>query len=412
MAPYFKETNKSVPTVFEGNEQTCEGVSFTYKFIREPIKFTGKGASLHFDVNGKYALRLNYCPLCAGLFSSPPVCLTPRIYASCGVGEPMRKMFVGYTTKISVTKDFKLSSKTKLRKVKAKSPCEISVFNYNATEKLEEEVTGALKAVEKDIDREISKVDLKPEMAETWKLLCEPTDLKGYGFLFLNPSKIAMSDIRFEGDTAYFDALLTATPTIYSSVQEIEYTALPPLSTYKKQDGFEITMDISVTYDSLSSILTQNLKDTKIEIKGREIIFGDIEIHGAANHQINIKIDFNGKKKGTLYLTGTPTFSATKQHISFPDLNFDIKTKSALLKSAKWLFDKKITEVIRESAAMDLKPYLNSLKQTLDESLNMEIDKGVYMNGKVNDVFINFIHPLENELFIRVQSKGQLGLRM
>ena len=47
-------------------------------------------------------------------FSSEPYCLTSRIYASCGVGEPMRKIHVGYETEIGVAKNYKLKSKTKL----------------------------------------------------------------------------------------------------------------------------------------------------------------------------------------------------------------------------------------------------------------------------------------------------------
>ena len=412
LAPYFKETEKSVPKKFVGGEQLCEGVSYDYKFYRKPIKFEGNGTKLLFDVEGKYSLKLNYCLKCSDLLGQGPSCLVPRIYASCGVGEPMRKMHVSYETKIGVSDYYKLKSHTKFRSVKALTPCQITVFHYDATETLEEEVTTALKAVEKDIDKEITSVDLRPEMLATWKLLQEPTDLEGYGFLYLRPSNVSMSQIKFKGDTAYFNAILEARPTIYTSEISLPKKALPKLSKYKNRKGFDITMDIFATYDSLSSILTQNIKGTKVELSGREIIFGDIEVYGAYNSAVHLKVNFDGNKKGTLYLTGTPVFDSEHQHISFPDLNFDVKTKSALLKSAKWLFNKKITDAIRESASMDLKPYLDTLKTTLNESLNVELDEGVFMSGSIKDIEINLIHPKSNQLHIRVHSLGKLEMTM
>lgn len=164
LAPYFKETEKSVPKTFKGAEQTCEGISYSYKFIREPIHFKGTGERLFFDVDGKYALNLNYCLKCTDLLSDKPNCVVPRIYASCGVDEAMRKIHVAFETEISLSQHYKLVSHTKLKEAKALSPCEITVFNYDATEMLEEEVSKALTAVEKDIDAEISSVNLKPEI--------------------------------------------------------------------------------------------------------------------------------------------------------------------------------------------------------------------------------------------------------
>lgn len=412
LKPYFKETNDETPTVFRGSEQTCEGVSYKYKFVRDDIKFEGKGSSLDFSIDGKYSLWLNYCPECTELFSSNGNCIIPRIYTSCGVDEPMRKIFVSYSSEIGVTNDYKLVSKTKLNKVKALSPCHITVFEYNATNKVETEIRSSLKAVTKEIDAGISSVDLRPEMEETWQLMSQPTDLEGYGFLYLNPKQVSVSQIEYKGDTAYFNAILEAHPKIYLEKQEQEIPPIPELKQYKPSEGFDITMDISASYDSLSSIITQNVKGTKIDVKGKEIEFKDVQVYGAMNNQLSLKIDFDGKKRGSLYLVGTPTFVADSQYISFPDMEFDLKTKSALLKSAKWLFDKKITDYIREASSMDLNPYLDTLRTTLNENLSMELTDGIFMKGEVDKVLINAIHPREQTLFIRISSYGKLEVSL
>lgn len=412
LRPYFNETNKAVPRSFSGGDDPCAGVRYSYYFKRDPIKFKGTGKYLQFDVKGSYWMRGSYCVECLHIFSSEGNCAAPVVSFSCGIGEPMRKMYVSYKTKIGVTSNYRLESKTSLLKLEALSPCKVTAFNFDATSTIEEEVSKALRRVEKDIDKEISSINLRPEMARTWKALEEPIDLEGYGFLFLHPKDVGMSEIRYLGDTAYLDAYLHAYPEVRLDTIGFRPTSLPNLTKFDVTEGFDVKMDITAKYDSLSNILTREISGLTTEIKGKEVIFGAVEVHGAADRQLHIKLAFSGKKSGVLYLTGTPKFDAEKQIISFPDLEFDIKTRSALLKSAQWLFDKKITTLIRESATIELTDYLKEFKKTIDASLNGEIDSGVYMNGQVQNIHINHIIPREDALFMRVSSKGSLGIKM
>jgi hypothetical protein len=223
---------------------------------------------------------------------------------------------------------------------------------------------------------------------------------------------VGMSNIQYLGDTAYLDAYLHAFPEVRSDTIGFKPTPLPNLSDIEIADGFDVKMDITAQYDSLSNILTRDIRGMETEVKGNKVIFEAVEVHGAANQQLHIKVDFSGKKRGTIFLTGTPSFDAEKQHISFPDLEFHIKTKSALLKSAKWLFDKKVTNMIRDAANLDLEEYLKTFKATIEESLNGEIDKEVWMNGSIDDIKIDYIYPREDALFMRVSSTGHLGIKM
>lgn len=412
LAPYFKETNAAIPKTFEGGDHPCTGVSYDYFFKRKPIKFNGTGTFLEYSVKGSYWMKMSYCPECIKLFSARPECITSRINFSCGVNEPMRTMKVAFKSKIGVSPEYRLQSRTFLKSVKATSPCKVTLFRFDATGTLEKEVKKALKSVEKDIDEAIEEIDLRPDMELTWKAIEEPIDLEGYGYMFLNPSKVGMSNIRYMGDTAYLDAYLQAYPEVRLDTIGFRPTPLPGLSEISVDDGFDVKMDITAKYDSLSTILTRDIKGLETDVKGNKVVFGEVDVHGAADHKLHIKVDFSGKKSGTLYLTGTPSFNAEKQLISFPDLEFDIKTKSTLLKSAKWLFDKKITNMVRDAATMELSTYLDEFKTTVDESLNGEVDKGVYMHGAVEKILIDFIYPREDALFIRVSSTGNLGIRM
>jgi len=412
LRPYLAATDSAVPSIFKGKEATCEGVSYSYTFVRDPISFKGIDKHLNFAINGRYALNLNYCPQCTEIFNETGNCVIPRIYTSCGVDEPMRELLIEYTTEIDIKKNYQLQSNTKLKELRALSPCKITVFNYNATDKILKEVKSSLIDLEQDIDKDISSINLRPDIEKVWNSLSEVNQLEGYGFLHMNPADISISRVRYSNDTAFVKAQLTAKPKIYLDSANCIKKELPQLLDYKEVDGFNVATDISASYDSLGAVLTNQLQNTELDFKGRKIILDGISINGALNHKLSLKVAFSGKKKGILYLDGTPVFDSTTQRISFPDLEFDIKTKSAILRSAKWLFNDKLTKKIRNLSDIDLSTYLDTLKNTLNNNLQGEITEGVDLNGSINDVYITVVQPLESHLFIRVLSKGKLSIAM
>jgi hypothetical protein len=187
---------------------------------------------------------------------------------------------------------------------------------------------------------------------------------------------------------------------------------LPNLSEYKKGNGFDIELDAIASYDSLSSIMTKAVQGQNVTIKKNVIIFKKLEVHGANGKQLQLKVEFEGSKKGTLYLVGTPTFDKEKQVVSFPDITFDLESKNLLLKSAKWLFSDKITEMMREQSTFDIKPYMEDMKKTLQGELNKELTKGVFLQGTAKTLDVVEIHPAANALLLRINTKGELKLNM
>lgn len=412
LRPYFDQTNKNTPKKFEGKQQNCDGVSFSYQFLRNPIDFFGKGEHLSFKVNGRYALNLNYCPQCTNVFTAEGACVVPRIYASCGVGEPMRDVSILFNTSLGLSNDYRLESNTKTKEVKALSPCKITVFQYNATEKIEEEIRKSLRSVERDIDKQIGDVDLRPEIEKIWKTLQSPIDLSGYGNLYLMPEKLSLGKINFKGDSAFVDVAVSSKPIVYIGNPFSAKKPLPPLSNYDAGSGFSISLDVDAQYDSLSSVITNSIRGKQIDLNGKLVIFDELQIQNAQGSKLNLALKFSGSKKGILYLTATPQFDSKLQLLSFPDLDYDIKTKSLLLKSAKWLFDKRIMDALKEKALIDMKAYLDELKILINDEINQEITPGVFMSGKVHKLDAELLHPGNAFLFIRFSSQGNLSIRM
>jgi hypothetical protein len=324
----------------------------------------------------------------------------------------MRRANVAYTTKIQVASNLQLKSDTKLSRFETIDPCEITVFNYDATDKLKKEVSAELKKLEEEIDKTISEVDIRSEIKEVWKTLASPQQIGNYGYLSLQPKEISVGDINFVQKKAYLNVNMLFQPQITSQKPTTKVSELPKLSDYKAANGFNISLDIQANYDSLSSILNKELKGKQVMIKKNLVIFDSMEVQGALNNKLNLKVAFSGKRKGTLFLVGTPVFDSVQQIITFPDLTFDLNTKNALLKSAKWLFNSNITDKLQEFAVFDLKPHLIEVKKSIEKELNREISIGIHLKGSIKDVSVGKIYPTNSQLLIRVHADGKMSVKM
>lgn len=411
LAPYLKEVEASVPKEFNGSEQLCEGVSYSYKVSRKPIVFSGSGNLIRYNVKAAYALNLNYCPGCTYLFNGDGNCIVPRVYASCGVGEAMRNMEISYSGQIGIAKNWRFSSRTTLQKVLPLDPCRVTFVNYDATDHLVEEVSTELKRLEKDIDSTIESIDLKPFVEPVWGALSAPISLSNYGYLHLFPKRLALDELRFRDQHATLNLHLELQPKIRFDALANKANKLPALSDYQHREGMELYIDIESSYDSLSNLLNKSLKGTTMDISGRTVVFEDVRIHSSQHQRIHIAVTISGNKRGTLYFTGTPVFHALTQEISIPDLTFDVKTRNALLKSAKWLFNDRIEAKLRDATHFDLKPEIDKLRKTVETELNTALQPGVHLSGTIEKLEIEDIYPFSHQLYLRIRMVGKLALR-
>lgn len=408
----LRQVESSLPKTFEGKEEQCEGISFAYKFIREPIDFTFKADELYYEVNGKFELKLNYCPKCHGLWDGGS-CTIPRAYASCGVGESMRRVKVGYSTSIDISSNYKFQAKTELKKFDILDPCQITIFKYDATTEVKKQVKKQLEKLEEEIDKQIEGVDLKSMLSDVWKELQKPITLDYYGFMYLFPKSMAFSQPNFSKDSkVYIDLNLGVSPIVSTNTREIKETSLPKLEEYKKKKGFDLSIDIKASYDSLSSILNKQMKGKVLDLKGKKIIVTQLGIDGTQDNKMLFKMSFEGAKKGTLYLTGIPQIDTIKQVLFMDQLDFDLETKSVLLKSTKWLFNDRILQEIKKNAVFEMTPLLENSRKMISQQLSTNLNEDITMKGNIDVIKIQTVYLSERSIVVRTQLSGDLKLKM
>jgi hypothetical protein len=152
-------------------------------------------------------------------------------------------------------------------------------------------------------------------------------------------------------------------------------------------------------------------RNKRIELDmGKYIVIEEGQVYGVGNEMLILKIRFSGSANGEFYLTGKPVFEQQKKVLKLEGLAFDIRSKNMMLRSAEWLFSKRILKEIEPYTKFELGAYESMLLTNVNSQLNKEIRKGVVMHGEVRNVTIERIYPFTEKLVIRFSSKGDLDI--
>jgi hypothetical protein len=277
---------------------------------------------------------------------------------------------------------------------------------------LKDELDLAKKAIEDSF----GVVDLKPQVQQIWNKLNVSYSLYGLGWLKINPQKIRLTSLVARNDSLNIFLGMTAKPVISFEKTTDLMTLAPNLDNSISKQGFNIFLDAILNYDSLSNIINAQLRGKEFDLsKGKSkkvLVVEDCRIYGTGNEKLIIKMAFSGSNSGIAYFTGKPFYDATKKMIEVRDLDFDVKTKSLLLKSADWLFNKRITNEIARVSRFDLSNYIDTAKILINKQLNTEWIKGVKSIGSINDLKISGFYPLTDYFIIRSNANGELMIKV
>ena len=175
-------------------------------------------------------------------------------------------------------------------------------------------------------------------------------------------------------------------------------------------------MDAVLNYDSLSRILNKQVSGKEFDLsKGpvkKKFVIQNCSVYGGNGDKLIIKVIFSGTDNGTLYLVGKPIYDPSARILKISDIDFDIRSKDALLKAADWLFNRKIINEISHYAQYDLGAYIDTAKNKITEQLNMEWIKGVRGVGRIDDLKLMGIFPFSQFLVIRSNCTGNLSVRV
>ena len=409
---YIVQAENSVPTKYSDNQQPCEGLRYKYKFTRTPFAIAGHNNVVSLSFVGAYGFSASYCAKCADLGSGPSP-IVPVVSAQCGWGdEAPRHMQISYQSTINVTPDYHLKSKTILYPApKPIDRCNVFMGNIDVTDRLIDYISGPLNDLGKMVDTKIAAYDIKPMVNQIWQNLATETKVNDIGYVSVNPESVRMSGFNLNGSLLTFSVGVSARPVFTTVSNPPPARPLPNLSAYKPANGFNVCLDLLESYDHLTNFVNQQVSGQSSQVAGKTFTVDKTKIWGIGT-KIVMQVDFKGSMTGTIYLVATPTYDPATHILSFPDLTFDLQTQAWMLKAAKWMFNGKITDMIRQRATYDFTKFLADSKTNLQSQLSRDMGNGIHSDVLIKDLNIEAIYPTQEKLIIRTLSNGQIKVKV
>lgn len=417
LKPIYAMAEKSVDTVFNSPNYPNDWVQggcdsrYKYTFRRGPLNMRAIGNSLILGFTGYYRIIGSTRVCVAGLAVSPWT--AP---CRCGFDEAERRVDVSFINAMMIQPDYKVRLGITRNEPKALDKCEVCFWGQDITKQVLNGLKEELDASKKDLEKTYGTVDLKPRFQQVWDQLNKVYDVYGMGWLQINPQRIRVNSLFAKNDSLNINLGLSARPVISFEKPQEQSSWLPNITDFGNKPGFNIFLDAVLHYDSLSNLLNLQVAGREFDLnKGlvkKKFIIKDCKLLGANNEKLIIKVNFSGTDDGTLYLVGKPVYNPTTHILEITNIDFDIKSKDALLKAADWLFNRRIVTEISKYAKYDLTAYIDSAKVSVGEQLNREWMPGIRSYGSISDIKLIGFYPLEKQLVIRSNCTGSLSVKV
>lgn len=265
----------------------------------------------------------------------------------------------------------------------------------------------------------VQSVNLPQKMNEAWFVLQNPMKVNDAYRMWckITPQSVTMTPLRAAGEALETTLSIEGVTEVAAGETTPKFmanTALPPFKMVETPSGNDFTVNLmtDIPFSEAERMAKSFAVGQTFQPSGKKITITNIQLFGQ-NDKMIVTTSFTGSYNGSLYLVGKPIFNPQKNSIELQDVDFELNTKSFLLKSAAWLFDKTIIKKIKESAVFALTDHLNGTKKSLNDMLrHYSLNNNVYIEGQIDDLQVQNMMLTPSGIRIQVGSKGRLAVNL
>ncbi len=266
------------------------------------------------------------------------------------------------------------------------------------------------------INRKLNeKFPLRVQVAEVWNAARKPFLLdKNYNaWLKLSPREVMIyplyawnNQIRLSlGLKSYADLVVGPEPPAQ------EARPLPMLTQATGADRtFRVALNTDLFYRDIVNIATPLLLNKELGSDGKSVILKDLDLYGNGDRLV-IKVETTGSLDGIFYLTCRPVFNPQTDVFSVEDVDFDMKTKSLLLKTADWFLHGSIRNTIREKLNMDLTQRLDQARDMAGKAMaRVNLAQNIFLTGNIKRMKLSDVMVQKDKLSIQLYTEGETAI--
>jgi hypothetical protein len=236
-----------------------------------------------------------------------------------------------------------------------------------------------LEANQKDINAKIDKafqssLDLRSSFLPIWKNIQVPIKLSDEYPLWAKITPLEISTVPIQGSSAMIThtiGMKAYTELFYGDEPAYQVNeTLPDLKITSRLDNdFNISLGLDVPFQHINQIASQQLQGYQYR-QGKYLVeVKDIFLFGSGD-KIVVALNLGGTLKGTIYLSGKPYYDRETSSLRVRDLDFDLRTRNVLARSASWLFHQNLLQTLEQKLSFVIGDQLQSARNQLQSYLD------------------------------------------
>lgn len=256
---------------------------------------------------------------------------------------------------------------------------------------------------------------LKAQVAKVWGTAQKPILLdKGYNaWLKLTPREVMLyplyaqhNRVRLSVGISTFAELVVGPEPAVASV--VPLPNLRQAATFDRT--FRIALNADLFYKDLRAIAGTLLLNKRFDSDGKSVVVKGFDLYGNGD-RIVVKLETQGSLDGVFYLTAKPAFDPRTNVFSLEDVDFDMQTRSLLLRSADWFLHGSIRGVIQDKLNMNLSRQLEESRRMADKALaRLPLVEHVYLKGDIKGLKFSDAIVQKDRISIQVYAEGESAI--
>jgi hypothetical protein len=325
-----------------------------------------------------------------------------------------------YKTTISIDKDWKLVSKTTSSGYEWIETPRLNVAGVvvPVTPVASLALSKCDKLISDQIDKTLAEsIDIKKYISQAWEQVQKPIQVNAANDMWvrITPKDLYVSPFTTTGTKLNLSiALYAQIESFMGAKPETNVLTVLPVFKYINHpvQQFNLNVGADVTFAKISEMAKTELLNKTFNEGTKTITITDLSIFGNEGRAIFIA-DVTGSYKGRIYFTGNLVYNPTKMAVEISEPEFEVKTKSALIKSASWLMHGLILKKIAPYLTYPVKDNLDKMKTEVNQMLNnYPVYNGVTLQGKLNNISVLSLSLVPGAVRIQANVKGNVALKV
>lgn len=347
-----------------------------------------------------------------------PIKLTIQIKKFIPLPVITAEIALDFTTTLALNKDWTLNTKTTATGYQWISSPFVTIGGYDISIKYIADII--LSATKGSIGTEVDKaikdnLKIKSLLQPAWQNLQKPIKINDEynAWLRISPMEVLCTQLSGKNNILSFSAGIISVNEVFVGKQPdtLAPTKIPDLKLLNNiNNNFSLYVNTDIDYTKITELSRKEMIGQVYNYGKKKIMIDDLTVYGSGS-KVAVEVLLSGDLKGKIYLMAKPFYDPDNQTVGIREVDFDIKTRNSLLKSANWLLNGTLAKMIEKKMVYSIKDLLESSQKMIAGNIrdNRSV-KGVVLKGSIDKLDIDAIYPGNESLKVVVKLEGKLGV--